>query len=84
MESRSKWPIGIFTGKVKDREGSFYQFAGNGQFTSPRGDTGVYSSNSTVIRGMGGMAGISGTSYDDSMFSPSMETSTYSGTMKFE
>lgn len=77
--------VGVFTGKVKDREGSFvYRFTGSGQFYSPKGDYGETMDDATAIRGMGGLAGISGTSHSESSFSPTFETSTYTGTMKFE
>jgi hypothetical protein len=76
--------VGVFTGKVKDREGSFvYTFKGSAEFYSPKGDYGKTTDDSTIVSGTGGLAGISGTSHTESSFSPTFEDSTYTGTMKF-
>ena len=76
---------GTFTGTVKGKSGSFvYNTVGSGQSTSPMGESGVLTSEETIISGTGGLTNLRGSSHFEHQWDKDGTSSTYSGTLRFE
>jgi len=75
---------GTFTGTVKGKSGSFvYNTIGSGQ-AGPKGESGVATTEETIISGTGGLANLRGSSNTEHQWDKNGISITYSGTCWFE
>jgi len=75
---------GTFTGTVKGKSGSFvYNTVGSGQ-VGPMGESGMITSEETIISGTGELANLRGSSHTEHQWDKNGISITYSGTCWFE